>query len=275
AGTASVAVERFVAVQSLRAGARARFLLADGDRLLAAGAIARAAARYEAAARLVPDSSEGQRARVRAVRATAASAAGPADLAVAHDALGRLTRSGLGGEAAQDARVLQSLLQRVAGAEDGSEGDRFRAAELARDSLGAPRLAAALFLSFARGQPGSLFAPKAIVAALALDPAAADSLLPVLDAVYPTSPYTRARHGGVRAGTSRRDRPRCARRCRHQSSHPRAASRPSGTARRRVSRRHAQRRRARQLRSGSRRDARAAPAGRASAARAHPRQRGG
>ena len=129
------------------------------------------------------------------MRATAASAAGPADLAVAHDALGRLTRSGLGGEAAQDARVLQSLLQRVAGAEDGSEGDRFRAAELARDSLGAPRLATALFLSFARGQPRSLFAPKAIVAALALDPVAADSLLPVLDAVYPTSPYTRALHG--------------------------------------------------------------------------------
>ncbi len=195
AETASVAVERFVAVQSLRAGAQARFLLADGDRLLAAGAIGRAAARYEAAARLVPDSSEGQRARVRAVRAAAAAAAGPADVAVAHDALRRITRGGLGGEAAQDARVLQSLLQRVAGAEDGSEGDRFRAAELARDSLGAPRLATALFLSFARGQPRSLFAPKAIVAALALDPAAADSLLPMLDAVYPTSPYTRALHG--------------------------------------------------------------------------------
>src|SRR5216117_2625356 len=90
AESASAAVERFVTVQSLRAGARARFLLADGDRLLAAGAIARAAARYEAAARLVPDSSEGQRARVRAVRAAAAGAAGPADLAVAHEALRRL-----------------------------------------------------------------------------------------------------------------------------------------------------------------------------------------
>ncbi len=38
----------------------------------------------------------------------------------------------------------------------------FRAAELARDSLAAPMLAASLFLRFAAGHPGSLFAPKAL-----------------------------------------------------------------------------------------------------------------
>ena len=195
AETASVVVGRFIAVQSLTAGTRARILLADGDRLLASGALATAGARYDAAARLVPDSSEGQRARVRAVRAAAAAATVPADLSAPHEALGRLTHTGLGGEAAQDARVLESLLQRVAGAEDATEAEHFRAAELARDSLGAPRLAATLFMSFARSAPASLFAPKAIVAALALDATKADSLVPVLDSAYPTSPYTRALHG--------------------------------------------------------------------------------
>ena len=193
--SASVSVQRFVAAQSLSAGARARLLLADGDRLLAARATAAAGTRYSAAARLVPDSSEGQRARVRAVRAAAAAATGPANLAAVRQALDRLTRTGLSGEAAQDARVLQALLQQLAGAETGSEADRFRAAELARDSLRATHLAAALFESFARATPTSLFAPKAIVAALALEPGAADSLLPVLDSAYPASPYTLALHG--------------------------------------------------------------------------------
>src|SRR5207247_1693094 len=64
-----------------------------------------------------------------------------------------------------------------------------------RDSLRATHLAAALFESFARAIPTSLFAPKAIVAALALEPGAADSLLPVLDSAYPASPYTLALHG--------------------------------------------------------------------------------
>jgi len=91
--------------------------------------------------------------------------------------------------------VLQALLQQLASAETGSEADRFRAAELARDSLRATHLAAALFETFARATPTSLFAPKAIVAALALEPGAADSLLPVLDSAYPASPYTLALHG--------------------------------------------------------------------------------
>src|SRR5207247_10677647 len=92
--SASVSVQRFVAAQSLSAGARARLLLADGDRLLAARATAAAGTRYSAAARLVPDSSEGQRARVRAVRAAAAAATGPANLAAARPAPDRLTPTG-------------------------------------------------------------------------------------------------------------------------------------------------------------------------------------
>jgi tetratricopeptide (TPR) repeat protein len=46
------------------------------------------------------------------------------------------------------------------------------AAEAARDALGAPRLARRLFLSYADEEPEALWAPKAILAALALTPPA-------------------------------------------------------------------------------------------------------
>jgi hypothetical protein len=71
---------------------------------------------------------------------------------------------------------------------------RFRAAEIARDSLQAPALAGHLFLE-AAGDTASLFAPKALIAALPLLPERRDSIIAVLDSQYATSPYTRAFHG--------------------------------------------------------------------------------
>ena len=195
-GVASQALARFVD-RRLPSGARARLLLADGDRLQAAGALDSAAARYAAVAALVPDSAEGGRAHVRALQLQAMAAAGAEDLAQPRAALERLQQTG--GAAALEARGLLQLLARVT-APGESDADRFRAAELARDSLAAPRLAAHLYLEFARQHPSSLFAPKAIIAALPLDPAAADSLLAVLGSAYATSPYTQALHGAVSLG---------------------------------------------------------------------------
>jgi len=76
-----------------------------------------------------------------------------------------------------------------------SPGEAFRSAELARDSLGAPRLAGQLFLALAATDAGSLFAPKALVAALPLVPERHDSILGVLGGTYAASPYTRALRG--------------------------------------------------------------------------------
>src|SRR5207302_556559 len=59
----------------------------------------------------------------------------------------------------------------------------------------APHLAGRLFVGFARTHPGSPFAPKALVAALAVLPDAHDSLVAALDARYPASPYTVALRG--------------------------------------------------------------------------------
>ena len=191
---ASRALARFLLEQRIPSGARARLLLVDGDRLRTAGALDSAAARYAAVAALVPDSAEGGRARVRALQVQAITAARVEDLAVPRAALERLGQAG--GASALDARGLLQLMTRIA-APGESDADRFRAAELARDSLGAPRLAARLYLDFARLHPTSLFAPKAMIAALPLSPAAADSLLAVLDSGYATSPYTQALHGAA------------------------------------------------------------------------------
>jgi hypothetical protein len=72
---------------------------------------------------------------------------------------------------------------------------RFRVAEVARDSLHAPVLAGQLFLEAVAADSGSLYAPKALIAALALLPERRDSLVGLLDSRYAASPYTRVFHG--------------------------------------------------------------------------------
>ncbi len=191
----SGALDRLLARRRVPAGIRARLLLADGDRFFAQGQPSAAAARYVQVAELVPDSSDGQRARVRQVRVFAAQAESLADLVEAQARLYRVTRTGAPSAAAGEARSLESLVRRVLVRQDVDEGAQFRTAELVRDSLGASRLAGRLFVGFARQWPSSIFAPKAVVAAAALLAEQRDSLIAVLDSSYPTSPYTRALRG--------------------------------------------------------------------------------
>ncbi|HEV8399339.1 MAG TPA: hypothetical protein VGQ18_05805 [Gemmatimonadales bacterium] len=195
---ASRALERMLARTRVPSGDRARLLVADGDRRLARGDVDFAAARYEQAAASLP-AAQGGVARVRGVRVLAARAASPADLSVVIAALTHLARSekegGLGGGAgAAEAQTLLDLVVRVS-ATSGTLGETFRAAELARDSLKAPRLAGQLFVDLAATDSGSLFAPKALVAALVLLPDRHDSIVGVLDRRYAASPYTRAFRG--------------------------------------------------------------------------------
>src|SRR5437899_2976287 len=150
-------------------GARARLLVADGDALLAAGRTSAAAARYAQVAALVPDSSAGQLARVRAIRVLAVEAESVADLVAVGDRLQRVLQGGAAGAAASEGRSLAAQIQRLRQWDDLSEPARFQLAEAVRDSLGATRLAARLFLRFASEQPRALFAPKALVAAAARD----------------------------------------------------------------------------------------------------------
>ena len=187
------ALDRLLARGRLPAGARARLLLADGERLQAERLVDRAAARYEAVAALVPDSVESGQARIRGVLLQISLLREPADLDSVAGRLGRLA-PGLSGAALVESQALRLQLEAIQSG-DSSEMRAFRAAELARDSLAAPKLAASLFLRFAARYPASLFAPKALIAAGQLLPDAVDSVEWVLRSTYPESPYTLAFHG--------------------------------------------------------------------------------
>lgn len=190
---AADALDRLLARGRLSAGARARLLLADGDRLHSERLVDRAATRYDAVAALVPDSLEAGLARLRGLLLQVSLVREPSALDSVVGRLGRLT-PGLRGAALVDSRVLRLQIEAIRTA-DSSEMRAFRAAELARDSLGAPMLAAWLFLRFAAGYPGSLFAPKALIAAGQLRPDAVDSVERVLRSNYAESPYSLAFRG--------------------------------------------------------------------------------
>ena len=176
-------------------GARARLLLADGNRRLAGGDLDAAQRRYAEVERLAPDSVEGQEARLLLVRVAASRAASLDELRVVARGVTALLESGPAGPVGAAALALQGTVRRVLVPDSGGDAALFRAAELARDSLGNARLAGRLFLRIVNLTPGSLFAPKALVAAAGLLPEDHDSLLAVLSNTYPVSPYTLAVRG--------------------------------------------------------------------------------
>ncbi len=165
--------------------AAARLLMADADRLAAAGDMSVAAARYTAAADIAPDAASRDAARVRQLRVSATEADDLEDLDGVANELSRLGGAG--------DHSFANLLARIRRSD--TDAAAFHAAELARDSLRAPLLAAQLYRDIPIRWPQSVFAPKAIVAAIALEPDRADSLAAELDRSYPASPYTLAWHG--------------------------------------------------------------------------------
>ena len=114
-----------------------------------------------------------------------------ADLPPIATELARLLRTEKGTE---DASRLVELLATVSAIAE-TPAARFRAAEIARDSLHAPTLAGQLFLDAVAADSASLYAPKALIAALSVLPERRDSLVGLLDSRYAGSPYTRVFHG--------------------------------------------------------------------------------
>lgn len=194
---ASRALDRMLGAGHMVTGSRARLVLADGNRLFAGDSFAAADARYQQVAVMVPDSAEGRTALVQQLRVSAARATNLAELRAVKARVDRVAQTGAAGAAFSEARPLQQLIQAVLAPGDSGEALPFRSAELARDSLRAPQLAAALFLAFAQAQPASLFTPKALIAAAALLPERRDSLMALLNSAYPTSPYTLALRGEI------------------------------------------------------------------------------
>jgi len=188
-------LDRLLARQRVRDRERARLLLADGNRRLAGGELDAAQRRYAQAERAAPDSVEGQRARLLLVRVTASRAERPDELAAVARRLTELLQSGPGGPVGAEALAFQETVRRVLVLDASGDAALFRAAELARDSLGSALLAGRLFLRIVTLAPSSLFAPKALVAAAGLLPQSHDSLVALLSSRYPTSPYTLAVRG--------------------------------------------------------------------------------
>lgn len=196
ADAASAALDRMLVRARVPPKDASQLLIDDGDRRLAGGDLDGAATRYRQAAAAGPAGDDGL-ARVRQQRVLAARALSRRDLGPVVAEVSRVARATEGGGAgsgAGEARRLLELLARVVSTPE-TPGAAFRAAEMARDSLGAPRLAGRLMLDVAAADTGSIFAPKALVAALALLPDRHDSIVGVLDRAYASSPYTRTLRG--------------------------------------------------------------------------------
>lgn len=87
------------------------------------------------------------------------------------------------------------LLRLLEGRADLSGASLFLAAELARDSLGAPVLAHRLFRRVAERAPETLMAPKALLAAAALRPDSAETYRQHVRRRYPATPFAAAATG--------------------------------------------------------------------------------
>jgi hypothetical protein len=189
---ASRIVDRLIERPGTPPPSQTRWLIEDALRLQTVDT-ARAAARLEQAARLGADSPAGASARIELVRKRLARTAAVADLAAPARSLDSIVEvAGPTGEAGQ----LQAVLQRIQEAADSSAAHvttadlrLFLAAEAARDTLAAPRLAAALFRQVADDWPDSPYTPKALLALGMVDPEWADSARAVLTTRYAASPY--------------------------------------------------------------------------------------
>lgn len=170
---------------------QAQLLIADADRQFAAGDYESAAARYRRAVTIAPaGTSEAGLAALGIQRVLLTGARDRSDVKPIETELARLS---LEPGAVTTKHVLDLVRQTTIIPETHAAG--FRAAELARDSLAAPALAGTLFLEVAERDTASLYAPKALVAAIQLLPERHDSIVALLNARYATSPYTRAFYG--------------------------------------------------------------------------------
>ena len=192
ADAASRALDRLLGRGRLPVVEQARLLIADADRRLEHRDYDAAAARYQRAALIAPDlTTEAGSALVGSQRVVIGRSTSRGELAPIAAELTRLLRTQPG--ATSGKRYLDLVTQAMADVE--TPGARFRVAEIARDSLNAPILAGQLFLDAAAADTGSLYAPKALVAALAVLPDRRDSIAALLDTRYAASPYTRVFHG--------------------------------------------------------------------------------
>ena len=189
-------VEQLTLREDLTVGQRARLLVADGERWIAARDTATAVERFRAARDIARDSIEGRVARawlgvlgVRAAERLSAVDSLHAELSAAVQQGGRPVQ--IAGRITGILRRADSLLELPAA----DELQLFIVAEQLRDSAHAVPLAGRLFTEIATRYPESVLAPKALLAAAQLRLPGADSLIEVVRTRYAGSVYARALTG--------------------------------------------------------------------------------
>jgi hypothetical protein len=196
AAIASALVDRLESRPGTRPATRALLFLEDGLRLAPVDSV-RAEARLRQAAE-IGDGGDGgdpgERAGLRLSRLALSRATSVSDLpAIVKELDERIERKGaLAGETGQLRESVASILAASDSVSAGAaQADLrlFLAAETARDSLGAPALAASLFRTIVEATPDSPYAPKAILAGQVLDPVWGESAVALLEARYAASPY--------------------------------------------------------------------------------------
>jgi hypothetical protein len=191
--TASALVDRLQGRPGTPPAARARLLLEDGLRLGPVDS-ARAESRLRQAAEVDSAGEAGEGARLRLTRLRLARATSVSELPPIAKELD-VRMKGKGGFADEAGQLRRSVTRILTASDSASAGAAqadlrlFLAAEIARDSLAAPALAAALFRTIVEATPDSPYAPKAILAGQVLDPVWGESAVPLLEARYAGSPY--------------------------------------------------------------------------------------
>lgn len=191
--TASALVDRLRRLPKRPAEVQARWLLEDGLRLLATDT-ARAAGRFREAVTTGGSGQAAGRASLELVRLNLRAVSHPQALSPVIQSLRDLAKrhENVSPELTQLETSAKGILAVAASLMPGvPQGDLrlFLAAEAARDTLLAPRLAEGIFLRIFNQWPESPYAPKAILAAQKLNPAWADSARTLLETRYLDSPY--------------------------------------------------------------------------------------
>jgi tetratricopeptide (TPR) repeat protein len=186
-------VDRVRRLPNRSADTQARWLLEDGLRLIASDT-ARARSRLRAAVEIGGSGEAAERASLQLVRLDLRGVSHPQALSPLIQSLrSNAEHHGIvSAELTQLSNTAAAILTATASVMPGSpQGDLrlFLAAEAARDSLLAPRLAEGLFQRILREWPESPYAPKAALAAQQVNPEWADSARALLEARYFESPY--------------------------------------------------------------------------------------
>jgi hypothetical protein len=190
---ASALVGRLQGDPKLTPELRARRLYEDALRLASVDS-ASSRVRLQEAARLPAAGESGDRARLQLLHLQLGAARTLDDLAAPGDSLAVM--AGRASSISAEAGLLEGTVARLRQLPDSAapsvpRGDLrlFLGAEAARDTVGSPLLAAALFRKLADDWPTSPYAPKALLAAERLDPTDIDASRARLDSLYADSPY--------------------------------------------------------------------------------------